>query len=135
MTQLIQTFNTLTQTSYYGDGAQIYPVGSENHVIGLCTGLLASAAVASSRSVGELIPVAVEAVVVALRLGLCAYKVRDYVGQYSGETQSWSAVISGVNEEKALAIIEQFSVEKVRSVPIMFVEILLLINIGTSAIL
>lgn len=97
-------------------------MGSESHVIGLCTGLLASAAIASSRSVGELIPVAVEAVVVALRLGLCAFKVREYVGQHSGQSQSWSTVISGVNEEKALAIIEEFSVEKVRFVPTMLAE-------------
>jgi naphtho-gamma-pyrone polyketide synthase len=82
-------------------------------VIGLCTGLLASAAIASSRTIGELIPVAVEAVVVALRLGLCAFKVRDYVGQYGGQSQSWSAVISGISEEKAFDIIEQFSVKKV----------------------
>ena len=103
----------LTDISYYGDGGQLYPVGSQSHVIGLCTGLLASAAVASARTIGELIPLAVEAVVVALRLGLCAYKVRDYVGQYGGQSQSWSAVISGVGEEKALAIIAEFSTKKV----------------------
>lgn len=82
-------------------------------MIGLCTGLLASAAIASARTIGELIPLAVEAVVVALRLGLCAYKVRDYVGQYDGQSQSWSVVISGVSEEKALAIIAEFSTKKV----------------------
>ncbi|EEA24206.1 hypothetical protein TMatcc_007275 [Talaromyces marneffei ATCC 18224] len=98
--------------SYYGDGGQVYPVGSQSHVIGLCTGLLASAAIASSRTIGELVPLAVEAVVVALRLGLCAYKVRDYVGQYSGQSQSWSAVISGISEEKALSIIAEFSTKK-----------------------
>lgn len=94
----------------------MYPVGSQSHVIGLCTGLLASTAIASSRTIGELIPLAVEAVVVALRLGLCAYKVRDYVGQYGGQSQSWSAVISGVGEEKALALISEFSTRKVCSV-------------------
>ncbi|EED17890.1 conidial pigment polyketide synthase PksP/Alb1 [Talaromyces stipitatus ATCC 10500] len=98
--------------SYYGDGGQIYPVGSESYVIGLCTGLLASAAIASSRTIGELIPLAVEAVVVALRLGLCAYKVRNYVGQYDGRSQSWSAVISGVSEERALALITEFGKKK-----------------------
>lgn len=98
--------------SYYGDGGQIYPEGSQSHVIGLCTGLLASAAISSSRTIGELIPVAVEAVVVALRLGLCAFKVRDYVGQYGGQSQSWSAVISGINEDKALSLIDTLSINK-----------------------
>jgi naphtho-gamma-pyrone polyketide synthase len=94
-------------------------------VIGLCTGLLASAAVASSRSIGELIPLAVEAVVIALRLGLCAYKVRDYVGQYGGQSQSWSAVIPGVSEEKALAIIAEFSNKKVCPIKVLPTHLLL----------
>lgn len=44
---------------------------------------------------------------------MCAYKVRDYVGQYGGQSQSWSAVISGISEAKALSIIADFSSKKV----------------------
>lgn len=103
----------LTISSYYGDEGQIYPLGSDSHVIGLCTGLLASAAVSSSRTIGELIPVAVEAVVIALRLGLCALKVRDLVGQHEAQSQSWSAVILGLHEDKASLAIREFSKRKV----------------------
>lgn len=100
-------------SSYYGDEGQVYPLGSDSHVIGLCTGLLAAAAVSSSRTVGELIPVAIEVVVTALRLGLCALKVRDLVGQYEAQSQSWSAVISGLHEDQALVAIREFSKRKV----------------------
>jgi naphtho-gamma-pyrone polyketide synthase len=103
----------LTLLSYYGDGGQVYPLGSDSYIIGLCTGLLASAAVSSSRTVGELIPVAIEAVVVALRLGLCALKVRDFVGQNEAGSQSWSAVLSGIQEDQALVAIREFSKQKV----------------------
>lgn len=102
--------------SYYGDGGQIYPTALDSHAIGLCTGLLASTAVASSRTVGELVPVAIEAVVIALRLGLCALKVRDSVGRNDEQSQSWSAVISGVQEEAALDFIHSFSKERVSCV-------------------
>jgi naphtho-gamma-pyrone polyketide synthase len=82
--------------SYYGDGGQIYPVASDSHVIGLCVGLLASAAVTSSRTVGELIPVAINS-----------------VGKIDRQSQSWSAVISGLREEVAEAFIREFSKQKV----------------------
>ncbi|KAL1970787.1 hypothetical protein VTN77DRAFT_2621 [Rasamsonia byssochlamydoides] len=98
--------------SYYGDEGQVYPLGSDSYVIGLCTGLLASTAVSSSRTVGELIPVAIEAVVIALRLGLCALKVRDFVGQNEAHSQSWSAVLSGIQEDQALEAIREFSKQK-----------------------
>ncbi|KAH8702107.1 conidial pigment polyketide synthase PksP/Alb1 [Talaromyces proteolyticus] len=98
--------------SHYGDGGHIYPAGSESYVIGLCTGLLASAAISSSRTIGELIPVAVEAVVIALRLGLCTLKVRNFVGRNEGSSHSWSVVVSGMDEANALASIQQFSLSK-----------------------
>ncbi|KAL2010566.1 hypothetical protein VTN00DRAFT_6373 [Thermoascus crustaceus] len=93
---------------YYGDGGQTYPLGSESHIIGLCTGLLASAAVSSSRTIGELIPAAVETVVVALQLGLCVLKVRDLVDQNQTSSQSWSMVVSGIRKEEAHIILHEF---------------------------
>jgi naphtho-gamma-pyrone polyketide synthase len=71
--------------------------------------------VASSRTIGELIPVAVEAVVIALRLGLCALKVHNSVGRSEGSSQSWSAVVSGMEEEQTFEFIREFSTNKVIS--------------------
>ncbi|KAL1854109.1 Type I Iterative PKS [Paecilomyces lecythidis] len=98
--------------NHYGDGGHIYPSASESHILGLCTGLLASAAVGSSRTVGELIPAAVETVVVSLRLGLCVLRARDLVDHSNEKSQSWSLVVSGLNEEKAAALLGEFCQRK-----------------------
>jgi len=83
-------------------------VGSDSCIIGLCTGQLASAAVSSSRTVGELIPVGVQTVVLALRLGTCVIKVRDLV-ESTGPSPSWSALVSGIREPDAEQLIEGFA--------------------------
>ena len=91
----------------------MYPSASDCHLIGLCVGLLSSAAVSSATNVGELIPAAVEAVVVALRLGLCVLKVRELVSSDQASSTSWSVLISGISEQEAFQLIEEFTVERV----------------------
>ncbi|GAB1193046.1 hypothetical protein APSETT444_002248 [Aspergillus pseudonomiae] len=71
-----------------------------------------SAAVSSATNVGELIPAAVEAVVVALRLGLCVLKVRELVSSDQASSTSWSVLISGISEQEAFQLIEEFTVER-----------------------
>lgn len=84
--------------------------------------MLASAAIGSSRTVGELIPAAVETVVVSLRLGLCVLRVRDLVDHSSEKSQSWSLVVSGINEEKAGALLSEFCQRKVDRAPILSIK-------------
>lgn len=93
--------------SYYGDLGHQYPSKSESLIVGLCTGQLASAAVSSSKTVGELIPAGVETVVLALRLGTCVVKMRELVEE-NGHSQSWSVLVSGMRQEEAQKIIENF---------------------------
>lgn len=85
-----------------------YPMGSDSCIIGLCTGQLASAAVSSSRTVGELVPVAVQTVVLALRLGSTVIKVRDLV-ESNGPSPSWSVLVSGIREPEAQQLIQGFA--------------------------
>ncbi|OOQ85606.1 Conidial yellow pigment biosynthesis polyketide synthase [Penicillium brasilianum] len=92
---------------YYGDLGHQYPSKSESLIVGLCTGQLASAAVSSSKTVGELIPAGVETVVLALRLGTCVVKMRELVEE-NGHSQSWSVLVSGMRQEEAQKIIENF---------------------------
>lgn len=99
--------------SYYGDLGHAYPSGSDSAIIGLCTGLLPSTAVSCSKTVGELIPVAVETVVLALRLGLCVHSVRKLVDRGTSSSSSWSALVSGISEGEALDKIREFSSQKV----------------------
>lgn len=91
----------------------MYPSASDCHIVGLCAGLLSSAAVSCSNNVGELLPAAVEAVVVALRLGLCVLKVRELVSSDQASSTSWSVLISGISEKDASQLIGEFTAERV----------------------
>ncbi|KAJ5512187.1 Acyl transferase/acyl hydrolase/lysophospholipase [Penicillium fimorum] len=94
---------------YYGDLGHAYPSGDDNFIIGLCTGQLASAAVSSSKTVGELIPAAIETVVVSLRLGMCVLKVQELIESSKSATSSWSVLIHGIREPEAQELIQQYA--------------------------
>ena len=99
----------LTDHSYYGDLGHNYPSSVESCLIGLCTGLLSAAAVSCSKNVGDLIPVAVDTVVVALRLGLCVVRIKDIIAPSEPICPSWCALISGIDEYDACKMIDKFS--------------------------
>ncbi|KAJ5146426.1 uncharacterized protein N7515_000990 [Penicillium bovifimosum] len=94
---------------YYGDLGHTYPTGDGNCIIGLCTGQLASAAVSSSKTVGELISVGVHTVVLALRLGMCVLKVQELIEPSKSAASSWSVLVSGMRETEAQELIEQYA--------------------------
>lgn len=71
---------------------------------------------------GELIPLAVQTVVVALRLGLCVRKVRELVDSTETSSQSWSVLVSGLQEKDALEKIREFSESSVSSLMLNFVR-------------
>ncbi|KAL2825968.1 conidial yellow pigment biosynthesis polyketide synthase [Aspergillus cavernicola] len=98
--------------NYHGDLGHGYPSDSNSHIIGLCTGLLSCAAVSSASNVGELITPAVEAVVVALRLGLCILRVRGLVDHNQEAPRSWSALVSGFNEAEGMDLITRFNSQR-----------------------
>jgi hypothetical protein len=81
--------NSLTTSiSYYGDLGHAYPSGDESCIIGLCTGQLASAAVSSSKTIGELISAGTETVVLALRLGICVLRVQELIEPANQQRQA-----------------------------------------------
>ena len=82
-------------------------------MIGLCTGQLAAAAVSSCASFSELIPVAVEVVLVALRTGLLTMEVRDRVETSLDEPPVWSVMIPGLSAGDASTSLNEFCQEKV----------------------
>lgn len=96
------------KNSYYGDLGNEYPSGSDSFIVGLCTGELASAAVSSSKTVGELMAAGVETVVLALRLGMCVFKVKDLVEANKSASPSWSVLVSGIREQEAQELIQKF---------------------------
>lgn len=87
---------------------------SQSCVVGLSTGLLAAAAVALSPTVPALIPLAVEVVLIAFRLGLHVEKTAENVeSSHKPKGASWSYVVPGRTEAEAQAALDSFHNEKV----------------------
>lgn len=114
--------------SYHGDRGHPYPSAEDSLLLGSCTGLLSCAAVSSCRNVGELLPLAVEVVAMAIHLGLCVMTVRDLVDSSSSSTGSWSVLVSDLNEEDAINRIAQFHEKRVSTISAAPQKIIALTN-------
>ncbi|KAL9102125.1 MAG: hypothetical protein Q9163_002686 [Psora crenata] len=101
--------STNTAISYYAGASQTYPLAAETHISGLCTGLLAAAAISSSRAIADLLPAAIEAVLIAFRTGLRTMEVRDRICKRSTMSPNWSVVVSGLEEKAADAALKDFA--------------------------
>lgn len=87
-------------------------------VVGFSTGLLAAAAVALSPDVPALVPLAVEIVLIAFRLGLHIERTARNIEDSSvHEGASWSYVIPEKTEDEAQAALASFHNDRVRRVP------------------
>ncbi|KAK5625728.1 hypothetical protein RRF57_001444 [Xylaria bambusicola] len=110
---LSSTLTTIYQLGgfirYYGDGCRQYPSGPNHIVVGMCTGQLAASAVASASNVGELVSLAVQAVVVAFRTGLHVTNARNLLSNDTDKAQNWSYIVPKLSVETAALRIEQFS--------------------------
>ena len=87
---------------------------SNSCIVGISTGLLAAAAVALAPAVSLLLPLAVNVVLIAFRIGVCidrvAYNLEDSTGH---EGDSWSYVLPGKTEDEAQAALDEFHHERV----------------------
>ena len=81
-------------------------------LVGLCTGLLAAAAVSASQSALGLIENALNAVRVAFRIGITVNNAAQRLS--TDANQSWSRLVVGVQSEACNAEIRQFNERKVR---------------------
>jgi len=81
---------------------------SNTRILGLCTGLLAAAAVASARSLTDLIPLAVEAVRIAFRTGALVSTTSEALGQTNQARESWSYIVTNITEAAAKTAIDEF---------------------------
>lgn len=81
-------------------------------MLGLCTGLIAGSAVASSKTLEELLPLAVEAVRVAFRAGNCVGAAKDALEHPANARESWSTIVAGISESAAKAAISEFHDER-----------------------
>lgn len=74
---------------------------SSLHLLGACTGLIAASAVASADSLVTLLPLAVEAVRIAFRVGAVVSDVASRLVGRPETSQSWSTVITVTDQEAA----------------------------------
>ena len=87
----------------------------ESCVVGLSTGLLSAAVVALSPTIPALMPLAVEAVLIAFRLGLHVRNTASNteVSTAQDEDSTWSYEIAGQKESEARKALDDFHQDKV----------------------
>ncbi|KAF7559526.1 hypothetical protein G7046_g4638 [Stylonectria norvegica] len=89
-----------TCISYYGRSGRVYPTPENTYCIGICAGSFAAAAVSSSQSLVELIPSAIDAVLVAFRTACASFTARnDIIGNDSQKGGCWSVIVAGEEAE------------------------------------
>ncbi|ORY65292.1 polyketide synthase [Pseudomassariella vexata] len=82
---------------------------SENtYLSGLCTGLFAATAIASSPSLSYLLPIAVQVVLMAYRTGTHVASLAERLSPSTGKSQSWTYVVPGAKEAEAQSILAEF---------------------------
>ncbi|KAI4223523.1 MAG: hypothetical protein LQ349_007414, partial [Xanthoria aureola] len=91
--------------------SDMYPDAASSYLVGVCTASFAASAISASRTMTELVPAAVQAVLVAFRVGLHSLKMQRHIELWSDEgSRSWSQIFS-LSEAKAQEILRQFNSE------------------------
>ncbi|KAF2204098.1 ketoacyl-synt-domain-containing protein [Delitschia confertaspora ATCC 74209] len=120
LVSLESCFVTIAQLAhyigYYSENPTELPNPANSRVLGLCTGQIAAAVVASSRTLEDLLPLAVEAVRIAFRTGSRVSEARDALESSGDPKGTWSTIVPGVSGDVANAALDQFHNE--HSIPL-----------------
>ena len=84
--------------------------------MGVCTGLLAASAVASCCTLTSLIPLAVQTVRIAFRLGLRVATVGRHLESPSDWGETWSTIVIGISSEAAEVALKDFNDKQVSAI-------------------
>jgi noranthrone synthase len=104
----------LTLGSHHEEAGVPFPSPAETYILGLCTGSLAAVAASCSKSLSDLLPMAVQAVRVSFRAGVTTVRARDEMTITDEERkEEWSAVFFKLDIVAATAAIRDFSTSKV----------------------
>ncbi|KAL5612261.1 hypothetical protein BROUX41_000199 [Berkeleyomyces rouxiae] len=112
----------ITQIAKYIDRAEKVPddytADSQTFNVGFCTGMFAAAAIALTQNVSQLIPLGVQTVLLAFRLGTYVGGLAEKLSPSieGGKTASWTYIVSNVTEGAAQAVIDEF--HKTHDIPI-----------------
>ncbi len=97
---------TLNIASQHDSIGRSYPLPSETCLVGLCTGALPAAAISCCKTLSDLLPIAVQTVLVAFRMGMCNLDVRNRI---EDSTKAWSLVTPTSTPEKIAESLDEFS--------------------------
>ncbi|ESZ99281.1 PksA [Sclerotinia borealis F-4128] len=86
-----------------------YPQAPSSYLAGICTGTLAAAAVSYSQSLFELVPVAIQVLIISFRAGVLAVEVKTHVSLDDNTGASWAVLYPELTIEKANSCIKSFS--------------------------
>ena len=100
--------------SYFEDHPSQFIVPSRTVLVGLCTGLLAAAAVSASQSLIDLVANALAIVKLAFRTGVKVNDAAQRLSQDVEVNQSWARLVVGAQKEASIAEIKRFNEVKVR---------------------
>ncbi|KAK6592490.1 beta-ketoacyl synthase [Botrytis cinerea] len=86
-------------------------IPSETCLVGLCTGLFAAAAIASSPSISQLIPIAVQVMLMSFRTGAYVAALANRLDSRPELPESWTYVVPAAQENEVNSILGDFHKE------------------------
>ncbi len=84
-------------------------------LVGLCSGLFAATAIASTPSLSALVPVAVQIVLMAFRTGSYVHKLGERLSPALEQSQSWTYIFPGLKRDDVTHILDEFHQTNVSS--------------------
>lgn len=97
---------------YFSEHPTELPIANNTRALGLCTGLLAAAAVASSKTLDELVFLGVEFVRLSFRSGAVVDAARSAMSGRNEQNAPWSTIVTGTTEQAAKEALDAFHQEK-----------------------
>jgi hypothetical protein len=86
----------------------------QTFLVGLCSGLFAATAIASTPSLSTLVPVAVQVVLMSFRTGSYVHSLAERLSPASGKSESWTHIYPELSESAAAAGLAEFHSSNVR---------------------
>jgi hypothetical protein len=93
-------------------------LSSDNAYVGLSTGLISAAAIACSKSLSQLLEVAVEVICVCFRAGLIARRRAQQLERETDAKNSWSTLVEGISSSEAKSSMEEVHQRQVCIYPV-----------------
>ncbi|OTB09253.1 hypothetical protein M426DRAFT_7268 [Hypoxylon sp. CI-4A] len=81
---------------------------SNTKLSGLCTGLFAATAIASSYSLSTLLPIAIQVVLMAFRTGSQVASLADRLSPSTEKSESWTYVLPAAQEAETRSVLDEF---------------------------